>query len=235
VDGLVVLGGTLPDADLAAANEHTPLVAVGRGFRGHTDRRVRVDHRVGAAEATRHLLDLGHRRIAYVAGDVGHADARDRLRGYRDALAEAGVVEDPRLVVLDGTFETGAGEAAVEGLLDDGVAFTAVFAANDQLAAGVQLGLSRRGLRVPDDVSLVGFDDAPSSEFTTPPLTTVRQDLHEIGIAAAEGLLRLLGGESSRLPVFRTTLVVRETTAAPIRSRPNRARKALRSGDTERT
>jgi LacI family transcriptional regulator len=225
VDGLLVLGGRLPDAALAAANEHTPLVAVGRGFRGHADHRLRIDNRVGAAEATRHLLELGHRRIAHVSGDLGHEDAGARLQGYRDALAAAGIAEDPALVV-GGVFETGAGEAAVEQLLAAGVAFTAVFAASDQLAAGVQLGLYRRGLRVPDDVSLIGFDDAPSSEFATPPLTTVRQDVHEIGIAAAEGLLRLLAGERAALPVFRTRLVVRETTARPVAGASRRRRKA---------
>jgi LacI family transcriptional regulator len=224
VDGLLVLGGRLPDAALAAANEHTPLVAVGRGFRGHSDRRLRIDNRVGAAEATRHLLELGHRRIVHVAGDLGHTDSRERLRGYRDALAAAGVAEDPALVV-GGVFETGAGEAAAHELLTAGIEFTAVFAASDQLAAGVQLGLHRHGLRVPDDVSLVGFDDAPSSEFATPPLTTVRQDVHEIGIAAAEGLLRLLAGEPAALPVYRTRLVVRETTATPA-APPRRRRRA---------
>jgi LacI family transcriptional regulator len=213
VDGIIVLGGMLPDAELATAAARTALIAVDRSFRGHASQRLRVDHRVGAAEATRHLLELGHRRIAYLAGDLGHPDARERLRGYEAALADAGVKVDRRLIVT-GTFETGAGEAAVHELLDAGAKFTAVFAANDQLAAGAQLGLHRHGLRVPEDISLVGFDDAPSSEFTTPPLTTVRQDIHEFGIAAAEGLLRLLDGEDPALPVFRTRLVVRDSTAA---------------------
>lgn len=214
VDGIVILGGTLPDAELAAIATRAPLVVVGRSFAGHAAQRLKIDHRGGAAEATRHLLELGHERIAYLAGDLTQSDARERLRGYEEALAKAGIAPDTRLVAT-GNFEIGAGQAAVESLLDAGVAFTAVFAANDQLATGAQLGLYRHGLRVPDDISLVGFDDAPSSEFATPPLTTVRQELHEIGITAGEGVLRLLEGQTPRFPVFRTRLIVRETTSAP--------------------
>jgi LacI family transcriptional regulator len=220
VDGVIVLGGSLPDDELRAVADVTPLIAVGRSLTGRASQRLRIENADGARSVTHHLLQLGHRRIAHLSGAPSQPDARERLRGYREALAEAGVDEDPDLVV-EGTFETESGLEAVTELLRRTRDVTAVFAANDNMAWGAQLGLHRHSLRVPEDISLAGFDDHPFSAFATPPLTTVRQAHLEIGQAAARGMLRLLDGKPPRLPAFRTELVVRESTAPP---RPRRRR-----------
>ena len=231
VDGLIVLGGHTPDARLREINTHLPVVAVGRQVKGLEDRCLRIDNVRGGYDCARHLLELGHRRIAYVAGPRDHRDARDRLEGHRRALREWGIEDDPALT-LEGDFHEPAGLIAVEALLARGAVFSAVIVANDQMAYGVRLGLYRRGIRVPDDVSLVGFDDLAGSAFTTPPLTTVRQPTYEMGMAAAEALLAILNGASPALPLFEAQLIVRESTAPARSARPGLpARPELRPGE----
>lgn len=212
VDGLIVLGGAHHDDELRAINAQIPLIAVGRRIAGLEDHCMQVENVHGAYQAVQHLLDLGHRRIAHVSGIATHIDARERRQGYEQALNAAGMPLDERLVV-EGNFTEQSGLLALEALLVRGAHFSAIFAANDQMAYGVRLGLYRRGLRVPDDVALIGFDDQLMSTYTTPPLTTVRQSMIDQGRQAAAGLLRLLAGESPDLPRITTELVVRESTA----------------------
>jgi len=212
VEGILVLIGSLPQAQLLKLAEDVPIVATGRELQGQRLLGLRVDNEGGGYLATRHLLELGHRRIVHAAGPDDNVDAADRLAGYRRALAEFGVAFDRKLVVPGNFRETG-GLMALTHLLDKGVSFTAVFAANDQTAFGARLALHRRGLRVPEDVSLVGFDDLPISAFVTPPLTTVHQPMFDIGKAAAAALLRLIAGEPAAPEVPALKLVVRETTA----------------------
>ncbi|HWP20542.1 MAG TPA: substrate-binding domain-containing protein [Burkholderiaceae bacterium] len=211
VDGVIVLFGHLADDALAQFAEHVPIIATGHQFTSPRAISFRLDSHRGGYLATRHLLDLGHRDIAHIAGPSDHADAVERLTGYRQALDEAGVRYDERLVV-EGNFKEPGGVIAANRLLDSGVPFTAIFAANDQTAFGARLALYRRGIRVPEDVSLIGFDDLPSALYTTPPLTTVRQPMFEVGQQAAAALLKLIEGEPARVEVPELTLVVRETT-----------------------
>lgn len=215
VDGLIVLGGQTPDERLREINAHLPVIAVGRQIAGLEHRCLRIDNVRGGYDCTRHLLELGHRRVAYVAGPEDHRDARDRLEGHRQALREWGMEDEPALT-FQGDFHEPSGLLAVEALLSRGAVFSAVVVANDQMAYGVRLGLYRRGIRVPDDVSLVGFDDLAGSAFTTPPLTSVRQPTYEMGMAAAEALLAILNGASPALPLFEARLMVRESVA-PVR------------------
>jgi LacI family transcriptional regulator len=156
---------------------------------------------------------LGHRRIAFIAGDPRHPDAKERLRGYRAALQAAGLPFEQELVV-PGQYTEDSGRMAVERLLDNREAFTAVFAANDQMAFGAALALHRRNLRVPDDVSLVGFDDLAGALYTVPPLSTVHHPVYELGQIAASAMLQLLAGEAptARLPAPR--FIARESTRA---------------------
>lgn len=212
VDAVVVLGGVAPDDKLHEVAAGLPLVALGRSVPGLEGQCLRLDNRSGAYAATRHLIELGHRTIAHIAGVPSHRDAQDRLAGYRAALSDAGLPFDPELV-LEGDFLEQSGFLAATRLIEGRRMFTAVFAANDQMAYGVRLALHRRGLRVPDDVSLVGFDDLPGSSFTTPPLTTVRQPTYEMGLAAAGCVLRMLQGEAPGLPPLGVHLVMRESTA----------------------
>lgn len=212
VDGLIILGGDHPDADLRAINAQIPLIAVGRSVDGLGQQCLRVENADGAAAAARHLIALGHRRIAHITGIAAHIDSQERLRGYRQAHHEAGLPLDERLVV-EGDFTEQSGALALEALLARGAPFSAIFAANDQMAYGARLALYRRGLRVPEDLSLVGFDDILGSAYTTPPLTTVRQRMLEQGRQAARAILNLIAGEPPGLDPVSTELVIRESTA----------------------
>ncbi|GAB4214541.1 MAG: substrate-binding domain-containing protein [Roseiflexaceae bacterium] len=210
VDGVIVLASSIPDQALREVAAQIPLVVVARSIPGLEQQCLAIDNREGAYRATRYLLGLGHRRIAHLAGTPGHPDAIDRLAGYRRALSEAGLAIEQNLVV-EGEFTEESGLTAVEQLLVRGERFSALFAANDQMAYGAMLGLFNHGYRIPTDVSLVGFDDQFLSAYTLPPLTTVRQPSSEMGRAAAEAMLRLLNNQPPQLPHFLADLVIRKS------------------------
>ena len=170
----------------------------------------------GAIDATEHLLGLGHRRIAAITGPAGWCATEERLIGYRGALARAGVPLD-RTLELPGNFEIAGGYASAQQLLDGPLAPTAIFGFNDNLAIGALQAARSRGLRVPEDVSIVGFDDSEQAALVTPLLTSVRQPLSEMGRMAVSVLTRLIedrAGEALRVELS-TTLVVRSSTAPP--------------------
>ncbi|WP_018467006.1 LacI family DNA-binding transcriptional regulator [Calidithermus timidus] len=212
IDALIVMGGLLPDAELLEMAAHLPMVVIGRTVPGLEKDCLHADQVQGAYEATRHLIELGHRRIAHIAGPLYQQDARDRLEGYRKALAEANLNFDPRLVV-EGDYHEPSGLMAVEALLSRGALFTAIFSSNDQMAYGARLALYRRGIQVPGEISLVGFDDLPISSYTTPPLTTVAQPTLEFGREAARAILAKLEGRPYSLPALANKLIIRESTA----------------------
>jgi LacI family transcriptional regulator len=169
----------------------------------------------GGLSATEHLLSLGHRRIGFIAGPKRLLCSRARLDGYGAGLAAAGVAIDPELI-QQGDFYHESGCAAADVLLRLHRPPTAIFAASDQMAFGAYEAVRRRGLRVPDDISVVGFDDLPESRWTSPPLTTVRQPLTEMGLLAARTVLRMARGENIETPrvELATELVVRDSSAA---------------------
>jgi LacI family transcriptional regulator len=177
---------------------------------------VSAAHATGARDATQHLLQLGHRRIAAITGPRGWVADEERLNGYHAALASAGIVPDPKLEP-ESDFQKGGGYQSALELFDMDDPPTAIFAFNDNLAIGVLKAAAERGLRVPEDVSVVGFDDSEQAAFATPPLTTVRQPLAEMGRMAVSLLLRQL--DQQRLEALRvelaTKLVVRASTAPP--------------------
>jgi len=172
----------------------------------------------GGFAATEYLLSLGHRRIAVIGGQP-YKCTTARLAGYRAALQEAGVPVDP-LLVQPGSFQAKAGYASANALLDVSEPPTAIFAGNDLQAMGVYRALYERGLRVPDEMSVVGFDDVPLVALLTPALTTVRQPVREMGALATRMLLRIVAGETLESPrvELTTSLVVRESCAPPRRS-----------------
>ena len=227
IEALIVIGGHLPDEKLVLVSERLPFLAIARLVRGLEPRCVRVGNEAGAYKAVRHLLDLGHRRIAHVSGLPWHSDAMARRAGYERALMDAGVPRDPHLVV-EGDFEEQSGLRATEALLASGTRFTAIFAANDQMAMGSALALFRHRVRIPEDVSLVGFDDQPSAAFLSPPLTTIHQPAVEMGRGAAEALVEELRGQKYVQPTFDTELVVRGTTAPPLASAEQKAQRGAR-------
>ncbi len=212
VDGIIVLSGSLDDRFLVDLAAELPVVLTGRDLKAPGLHSLRSNDYLGALAATRYLLQLGHRRIAHVAGDVSHPDSHDRERGYRAALAEARVAFDPDLV-RQGNYHESSGTEAVDNLLQRGIDFTAVFAANDQMAGGATLAVQRRGLRVPEDVSIIGFDDLLATRHASPPRTTVNLSVIELGRRAATAMLDLL---SHRRPIAvapEPELIVRSSTA----------------------
>jgi LacI family transcriptional regulator len=179
---------------------------------------VSAAHASGADQAMRHLLGLGHRRIAVITGPNGWVATEDRRRGYHAALASAGIMPDPPLEV-EADFEIGGGAMAAKHLLDLPDPPTAIFAFNDNLAIGAVQAARAHGLRVPEELSIVGFDDVELATVVSPALTTIRQPLAEMGRMAVSMLARLL--ERSRIETLHvelgTRLVVRDSTAPPRR------------------
>lgn len=212
VDGIIVLTGSLGDAFLATLAAEMPVVVTGRDLRAPRLHSLRCDDHAGARAATQHLLALGHRRIAHITGDAGHPDAHERERGYRDALQAAGIAVDARLIARGDYLET-SGARAIDDLLNRGIEFSAVFAANDQMATGATQALHRRGYRVPDDISIVGFDDLLAARHASPPRTTVNLSVAELGRRAADALLQLLQGRQPTSVAPEPKLVVRGSTA----------------------
>ncbi|MCD9031296.1 LacI family transcriptional regulator [Luteimonas sp. Y-2-2-4F] len=174
-----------------------------------------VDSYAGARAMTRHLLDAGHRRIAFISGPDDNFDAHERLRGYRDELAEGAVGAQPWIV--PGDFEEASGHAAGGRLLAADARPDAVFAANDMMALGCLFAFNQAGVRVPADIALAGFDDIPLSRYVHPGLTTMRVDIAELGGRALRTLLERFAHPDdppppdARLPV---ALVVRESSRA---------------------
>jgi LacI family transcriptional regulator len=219
VDGLIVApsrddGGTL-EAILGPAK--IPVVVIDRDVHLPGADAVLYDNEGGSVAATRHLLALGHTKIAFVAGPPAVQPAAERLRGFRRALVEAGL-DDGRVVEAD--FHYPGGRDAAARLLATGAAPTAIFAANDLMAAGVLRELAARGIQVPDDISVVGFDDAPLAEMVSPTVTTVRQPLQQMAETALALLLARIGGDGRRSSrhVLPTELIVRESSGPVARS-----------------
>ena len=215
-DGAIIMLPEESSEELRAlqASGYPFVVADPRKPLDHGIPAVSAAHLAGAKAATDHLLGLGHRRIGHITGPRGWAATEDRISGFQASLAAAGVLPDPRLV-REGDFEVPSGHVAAGSLLDLDDPPTAIFASNDNMAAGALRAARERGLRVPDDLSVVGFDDAEIAPMVTPPLTTVRQPLAELGRTAVSLLVRLLDGQrvdASRVELG-TQLVVRESTA----------------------
>lgn len=219
VDGVLVDGLVLPPDRIARfVADGLPIVCLDRDVGSAAVPLVQVDNRLGARIAAEHLLRLGHTRIAHVAGDPALRISADRVDGYREALRTAGLDPAPELVVTGGFTESGGYEAA-RALFAAAPHPTAVFAANDLSAVGVIEGIVERGLGVPDDVSVVGFDDVRLAAYTTPPLTTIHQPAREIGEEATSILLDLTKGRKVRRlrHLLAPELVVRRSTAPPRR------------------
>jgi DNA-binding LacI/PurR family transcriptional regulator len=212
VEGIVVIApqeaviGQLESAALGV-----PYVTL-LGGPSALQRELTVDQVAGARAATRHLVSLGHRRIAHLSGPLEWFEAQARVHGYRRELADAGLEPEP-VPEGDWTAESGY-RCASEVLRDPGV--TAVFASNDQMALGVYHAAHELGRRLPDDVSVVGFDDIPEAAHFWPPLTTVLQDFTDLGRRSVESLVaEIEGGEELTGVSLLPDLVVRASTAPP--------------------
>lgn len=203
----------------AAARAQVPLVAIDPvNSLPSTVPSIGSTNWAGGYEATTHLLELGHRRIGHLSGAGGSVPARERLAGYRSALEGAGVPHDAALVT-GGGFSYEAGFAGTQELLELEHPPTALFAASDEAALGAFEAARQASLRVPDDLSVVGFDDTLIARWASPKLTTVRQPLHGMGEMAVERAVTLLAGGSRRVhPLQLQTSLVERSSTAPLRS-----------------
>jgi LacI family repressor for deo operon, udp, cdd, tsx, nupC, and nupG len=229
-DGIILLTGVVPEAYASGGRQLPPLVSVLERLSGAVVPVVQSDNYAGAMEAVRHLIDLGHRRIAHIIGLRRVPSTIRRLEGYRAALAAAGLRAPPELVQT-GDFTMSSSAAAVARLMALRDPPTAVLCGNDEMAYGAIRALFKMGLSVPEDISVVGFDDQNLAEFYNPPLTTVNIPRHELGRRAAEAMLEQLAGRDLvREIVLPTRLIVRESTAPPpVRRLGSRARRATGS------
>lgn len=173
---------------------------------------VELDQFLGSRQATQHLLDLGHLDIVHLSGRPGVYDAEERIKGWRSAMTQAGI-NDPR--ILPGDFSAESGYQLAQQLIAANQVPTAIFASNDRMAMGALAAFSQAGIRVPQDVSLIGFDDMEGVDFLVPALTTVRQDHVTLGARAIETLVDIIGGGTPRHHLIDPALVVRASTAPP--------------------
>jgi LacI family transcriptional regulator len=220
VDGLIVMSPHV-DAGFLAANlpETLPIVLLNTHDAGHQCSSLAIDNYGGASAMVQHLVEMGHRRLVMITGPANNFESEERLRGFRETVARLVPDHDPNdLVVLHGDFSEESGYRAGHQLQALKRLPDAVFAANDMMAIGCLFALGEAGLRVPRDIALAGFDDIPTARFVTPPLTTVRVRISEMGSRALETLAFQVenpAGTKRSNQVLQTELVVRRSCGSP--------------------
>jgi LacI family transcriptional regulator len=222
VDGLIVMWPDLDEAGVPSLPAGFPVVLLNAPFGPYGFDVITVANYDGAYAMVDHLLDLGHRRIAIIKGIEGNADAAERLRGYRGALASAGL--GAAAIEVAGLFDEASGFRAANELLRRQIRPSAIFAANDAMAIGALSALRQAGLRVPDDMALAGFDDIPMARYLDPPLSSVHVDISALGEHATLRLLAAVRSKEKHQPraeTLPTTLVLRRSCGAAVpASRP---------------
>ncbi|WP_405884883.1 LacI family transcriptional regulator [Streptomyces sp. NBC_01136] len=213
VDGVLLVSSHSGDPVSEQLREAgVPLVACGKPIGlGSKVSYVAADDRDGARDMVKHLVSLGRRRIGMVTGPLDTPGGVERLAGYREVLAEAGIETDDRLVA-SGDYSRASGEAGAEQLLTRAPDVDAVFVASDLMAQGVLAALHKAGRRVPEDVAVGGFDDSPAATAVTPALTTIRQPWDRISTEMVRVLLAQIGGEDPAAVILPTELVRRDST-----------------------
>ncbi|NNE10539.1 MAG: LacI family DNA-binding transcriptional regulator [Gemmatimonadetes bacterium] len=215
IDGLIAMA---PDARSAQAiaeiSRHFPVILLNPGFAVENCGSVGIANREGARSVVRHLRSFGHRRIAILRGPVGNTDAEERLRGYREAIGAGETQHQP--LELQGDFSKSSGVLACDALLRFDPLPDAVFAANDYMAIGLLTALLEKGIRVPEDIAVAGFDDIALARYTNPPLTTVTADAYRLGATAVRRWFSASadGGSGHQRDILPTRLVVRESCGA---------------------
>ncbi len=217
VDGIIYVESSKPKTSEEAKsmdfalNSPIPLVIMCRSIPNDNIHAVSADHVKGGYMSTSYLLGLGHRRIACMTGPLHISSCIERIEGYKSALNEAGIEYDDQLI-FEGDFHLGNEQKAMDKFLSAGA--TAVFTFNDTMALGLYRDIRRRNLRIPQDISILGYDDLPFSDLIEPAVTTVRQPVDEIATCTAHLLLNLMDGKSppQKQYFFEPTLLVREST-----------------------
>ena len=222
VDGLVVLSSDIAMyAPLKHLLRRTPVVFLNHVQGPGADQfdSISVDNHSGAMAMTRYLMGLGHERILFVKGPDGNGDADERLQGYREAM-KGQPDGAPNFMEVSGDFSEGSGYQATSRIVQMEPRPTAIFAANDAMAIGILCALKERGIRVPEDISLAGFDDIPMVRYLSPPLSSIRTPIPELGSGAAERLLAMIeagGAIRPRQQTLEVLLVARASTGPPSR------------------
>jgi len=215
VDALILHLDVVPDEDIIKLSDsgNVPITLVNRLIPELADHCISVDNDMGGYLATQHLIELGHTGIACITGPLYKTDARARLAGYRRAIEQANLVYDERLVIESDFTELG-GMASIDRLRRRKVDFTAAFAQNDHMAIGAMNALKTHGLKLPDDVSIVGYDDMVMARYVEPSLTTIAIPVAEFGIQSAHLALNLTGDSQQKIRhQFQPELTVRNSTA----------------------
>lgn len=214
VDGVAVFGIDPDDPSLRElVQTNIPLVLIDSAVLGPRTGYVTSDNRQGTHLAVDHLVALGHRRIAFLSGDQSYLVGRHRTEGYRTALAEHGIEHDPELEEVE-EYDDAGGYRAMRRILHRGGEVTAVVCSGDSMAAGAISALHQAGLRVPEDVSVIGYDDTFVSQMTVPHLTTIDQHVSTIGVKVGESLIRMIEDPQASPPqeTIGVELVTRDST-----------------------
>jgi len=222
VDGVLLMSPDVDADSLRNVPSNLPVVLLCSAIRGSRTDSVTIQNCRGAREMVRHLVSLGHSRIAIIKGASGNYDAAERLRGYRAALREAGITP-ARALERNGDFTEAGGYDATRELLAMRPRPTAIFAANDSMAIGALSALRESGIRVPRDMAVVGFDDIPLARYMDPPLSSVKVPISSLGARAVEILLNGIAqknGHHPRRERVATELVIRRSCGAPSAERP---------------
>ena len=221
VDAIILTGGAIEDAaylralrqDASALKQQGARMVICGRYSSVTTHTVVPDNRLGGELITRHLIAKGHRRIVEILGPANFSTTEERSAGHRKALADAGIKADPQLAIHGGFTRDGGYEAA-RAMISSGAAFTAIYAANDQMAVGALAALREAGLRVPEDVSVVGFDDIPMIRDVLPSLTTIRVPMREMGRRSMQIAIDRRE-HRPRVVVLPVELVERDSVARP--------------------
>lgn len=196
--------------------QNVPLIVVNRYVPAISQHCISLDNQHGGYLGTRYLVERGHRHIAYISGSLFKADSMDRLTGHKRALQEGGITFNPKLA-YEGNFSAESGEHGVRELLKQGIEFTAISCGNDEMAAGAINALKAAGKQVPDDVSIVGFDDINYANYLTPKLTTVEYPMHKIGTMAARWVLdHAYGAKSLKLDNLLMPRLIERESCLPL-------------------
>jgi len=217
VDGLILMAAELdPEVLERSLPDRVPVVLINADHDASRFDTINIDNYGGAAAMTLHLLGLGHREIRLIGGSARNRDATERRRGFEDTLRRAGITPRPAWV-LSGDFTEASGYAATEQLLREVPRPTAIFAANDSMAVGALSAVRSAGLRVPEDLAVVGFDDVPIARYVNPALTTVRVAISKLGECAAERLFETIRAQNRhdrKHELQPTELVIRSSCGA---------------------
>ena len=193
VDGLILTTARVPKEEIEAISQVMPVVLACEYLQGYDIPTVSIDNIGAAQEATEHLIKLGHKRIGFITGPLSIILSRDRLKGYRQAMLSNEIFVDESLI-QEGDFTVESGYSITMKLLTANSLPTAIVASNDEMAVGAMKAIKKTGLRIPEDVAVIGFDDIPLCTLVEPELTTIAQPKYDIGCQAMELLLKIITG-----------------------------------------